>query len=227
MENIKKLWKQLSDNKCATANDVAAYMIIRAIHSKSNDKIEVAKALLSRAFTPITNTNKLNNGCKPYDGLQRALIGTKYSRLLNELSALTLGVFLDIVKALKSEDWKPERDETFCYIVTRSDLPPIHQLVQTAHATMVAGQAYNEVDANHLHFCVLDGGNEDDLLRLCTKLTVAGISYVWFREPDATHLWNGKSPSEITAIACKPMKKSFAKKRKLFEDMKLLSFSAN
>lgn len=225
MVNIKKLWKTRADNKNIKAYDVAAYMIIRAIHAKTNDKLKVARALLQRAFTPITNENKLNNGCKPFDGLQRAINNAGRSELTNELSALTLGVFIDMVKALKNEDWQAEPDVTFCYIVTRSDLPPIHQLVQTAHATMVAGQTYNEVDANNLHFCVLNGGNEKELLKFCTKLTVAdGISYVWFREPDANRLWNGKTEGEVTAIACKPMKKSFAKKNKLFEGKELLSF---
>lgn len=224
MENIKTIWKQLADNKNIASNDVAAYMIIRAIHAKSNDKIEVAKALLSRAFTPITNKNKLNNGCNPYDGLQRALHNAKRSRLTNELSALTLGVFTDIVNALRTENWKPERDDVFCYILTRSDIPPIHQLVQTAHATMVAGQKFTTVDAKKLHFCILNAGNERDLIATTDMLKNKGISYADFFEPDSAILWNGAEGGEYTSIACKPMRRSIAKRMQLFEGKELLSF---
>lgn len=217
---IKTAWAELAAAKRIKDTDMAAYMITRAMFAKSNDKLEVAKALLLRAFTPITNTNKLNNGCTAFEGLQRAIRYANWSPIAKLLEGEHLDTFRSLCKALEKEEWS---DTTYCYIITRSDLPPIHRLVQTAHATMMAGQRYPGFDASKLHFCILDGGNEESLRELGKKMMKRKMDFATFWEPDAKALWNGLPRKEITSLACRPMRKSVAKRKKLFDELPLLT----
>lgn len=217
---INELWESLANSKKASSQDMAAYTITKAIFSKSNEKLEVAKALLLRAFTPITNKNKLRNGDHPFQGLIGAINLAYWSVLHEKLDEAHKATFKELVKQLCKEKWE---DSTYCYILTRTDIPAIHQLVQTAHATMLAGQRYPSFDAKNLHFCILKGGNETELRATGNKLTSAGVDFATFWEPDAKVLWGGLNRKEITSLACKPMRKSFAQRKKLFDGSELLT----
>lgn len=52
MNNLKEIWKEKSDNKNITCQDVIEYCIIRAIQAKSENKSEIVKYFFKRAFTP-------------------------------------------------------------------------------------------------------------------------------------------------------------------------------
>lgn len=218
-EKTAALWKKLANEKNIKYYDVAAYALIRAINSKSNEKLEVARALLLKAFTPITNENKLNNGAVPFQRLQWSLNWANWSVLLEELSPEEKKTFLSLVEQLRKEEWS---DPEFCYILTRTDLPKVHQLVQTAHVTLQAGHFLGKknYDVRNLHFCVLDGGTENDL-REALRAKNLGLAFC-FTEPDADKLWGGNPRGELTAIALHPMRRSAAQRKGIFSEKKLL-----
>lgn len=222
MTKINTLWKTLAAKKHITKYDIIAMALIKALNAKSNDKLGVAKGLLLKAFTPITNKNRLYNGAEPFESVIRELYYNRpvISILFSALNDDEKQPFIDLMKTLSKETWV---DNTYAYILVRSDIPPIHQLVQAAHTTMLLGQRTKH-DANKLHFCILDGGSEEDLKNFGSKILYRNnIKFVTFWEPDANKLWNGLQRKEITGLACYPMRKSYADKRRLFTDKKLLS----
>jgi hypothetical protein len=220
-EKTAALWKKLADEKKIAARYVAAHCIIRAMHSRSNEKLEVARALLLRAFTPITNANRLANGATPFDSLKAALYAAASSPLARQLDDADADAFASLCQVLRKEDWA---DPTYAYILVRSDLPKVHQLVQAAHATMVMGQQVprHEHDARRQHFCVLDGGNESELRETGNAIQSLGLKAGYFWEPDAQKLWGGLPRKELTAIALHPMRKSVAERKRFLSGKKLL-----
>ena len=215
------LWKKLANEKKIKYYDVAAYALIKAIYSKSNEKLDVARAMLLKAFTPITNTNKLDNGAQPFQGLAWSLDYANYSDLVKELDESGKALFESLWKALRKEDWV---DTTYAYILVRTDIPLVHQLVQAAHATMLMGQQVPawKHDARRQHFCVLDGGDESELREFGAKIQRLGIKAAYFWEPDAQKLWNGLPRKEVTAIALHPLRKSVAVRKGFLSEKKLL-----
>ena len=220
-EKAAALWKKLANEKKIKYYDVAAYALIKAIYSKSNEKLEVARGLLLKAFTPITNANKLNNGARPFQSLEWSLNLLNYSELIRELDAADLPEFESLWKALRKEDWT---DTTYAYILVRTDIPKVHQLVQAAHATMLMGQQVPawKHDARNQHFCVLDGGNESELREFGAKIQRLGIKAAYFWESDAQKLWNGLPRKEVTAIALHPLRKSMTQRKGFLSEKKLL-----
>lgn len=51
MEDFIKIWKDKANKKSNTASDMVAYCILKAINAKSQDKEEILKYFLNRAFT--------------------------------------------------------------------------------------------------------------------------------------------------------------------------------
>jgi len=215
------LWKKLANQKKIQSRDVAAYAMIKAIHAKSNDKLEVARALLYKSFTPITNANKLANGSTTFDGLEYALFRAQWSILIGELTADEQKMFRSLVEQLIKEEWI---DTTYAYILVRTDIPKVHQAVQAAHATMLMGQQVPSHlhDARYQSFCLLDGGDETALREFGAKIQRMGIKAAYFWEPDANKLWNGLRRKELTAIALHPLRKSFAQRKGFLNEKKLL-----
>jgi hypothetical protein len=215
------LWKKLANEKKIKFYDVAAYALIKAIHAKSNDKLEVARALLYKSFTPITNDNKLINGAFAFQGLEWSLEQANWSELVKELDEAGKTVFESLWQALRKEQWL---DTTYAYILVRTDIPPVHQAVQAAHATMLMGQQVPSHlhDAKYQSFCLLDGGDEAALREFGAKIQRMGIKAAYFWEPDANKLWNGLRRWELTAIALHPLRKSFAQRKGFLNEKKLL-----
>jgi hypothetical protein len=79
---VKAIWKTLADAKKITSQDVAALCLLRSL--KSNDT-ENTRARLLRAFKPITNKIKLENGAAPFGALELALRWLKYSEFAKQL----------------------------------------------------------------------------------------------------------------------------------------------
>lgn len=90
------------------------------------------------------------------------------------------------------------------YVITRSDLEPGYQAVQSMHALRQFTAEHPEVDrewfesSNYLG--LLSVANEDELVKLIEQAADLGIKYSIFREPDIG--------DQITAIALEPGPKS-------------------
>lgn len=86
------------------------------------------------------------------------------------------------------------------YVVVRKDLEPGLQLAQSCHVAFSFSQEHsNETkiwmsESNYI--AVLNGSDENDLLRLIDRASVEGIKCSIFREPDIDN--------QITAIALAP-----------------------
>lgn len=99
------------------------------------------------------------------------------------------------------------------YVITRSDLEPGYQAVQSMHALRQFTAEHPEVDlewfqsSNYLG--LLSVCNEEELHKLVEKATDLGIKHSIFREPDIGN--------EITAIALEPSQQS----KKLCSGLKL------
>ena len=216
VNDLKTLWKQIAATKRFDSCDVFVYNVIRALFSKSNSKVEVAQGLLYKAFTPVTNKNKLENGWGEFKALELILeygsypYGKNFKTMMNILSEEDQVEFIKLVKQLKKEKWS---DPTFAYIFTRQDISKEQQLVQTAHCTLLLGQN-TKVNGNNLHFCVFGVENGCEIFKRYLSLELAGVKTVEFYEYNFV----------MTSFACLPMRKSFAARKKLFKDDILLSF---
>jgi len=212
-ENITAAWKQLANKKSIQNYDVAAYCIIKAIFAKSNEKLEVAKALLLKSFSPIAKESKLNNGHTEWQALASAMVWIFRSSLYSELTEDEKVQFDDLTKKLLKEEWQ---DKTYAYILVRKDLPPIQQVVQAAHVAMVLGQQVpkHKADARKQHFCVLALEDNEDLLKEMAKATRLKIPFARFFESDI---------NQYTAMAYYPMRKSYAQRKRLFDGRNLLT----
>jgi len=153
MKNYKTIWKTLNNNMVAI--DVVNYCIVKALSAKTEDKFELTKIFLSKAFTPIRNPNKLNSGAKPYQALEHALyILNKYVTWKDGEKHVIFGVpaqdffdtpeefekYRELVIALYNYDVN-KLDRHYCYIfVDTETVSPEYAMVQATHAAMVAGK---------------------------------------------------------------------------------------
>lgn len=221
MNDIKTEWKKLNP-LAVTPQNIIAFVAIRAIRAKSNDKLEVAKGLLYKSFTPIKNQKRLKNGATPFQSLEQSLIylaeRLKWKpesvfgyKLLTDAEKQQL---TDLLHQLKKEKWE---DTVYSYICVRKDLSTEQQIVQTAHCTMVLGQTIDKInnDASELHFVIFGAENHDDLKNRIDELEKRGVNLVKFFETDL-------KTNQLTAFACFPMRKSFAQRKKLFVNYDLL-----
>lgn len=94
------------------------------------------------------------------------------------------------------------------YLVTRSDLAPGYQAVQSCHALRQFVEEHPEIDSswfkesNYLALlCVTD---ETELVRLCVHAEQKGHKFSVFREPDIGN--------QVTAIALEPGAKKLCRK---------------
>lgn len=98
MKDIRQQWKALASEKKITAIDVAALCVYRALLDTEADAKATATALLLKAFAPVTNQIKLDNGATPRYSMLSALRLVKYSKVYewlpeenrNDLAALAL-----------------------------------------------------------------------------------------------------------------------------------------
>lgn len=213
-----KEFKAKANNKTLTAVDMAELAIHKAIKARNNEKLEVAKNILYGSFTAITNKNELANGARPFQALKNALDAlaarvTYVDSFKEKWGEEYRKVFLELLKQLREVE---HEDTTYAYMFVKQDMSREQQMVQCGHVSMVLGQAVSEhkYDAKNLHFIVFGVANEAALLEKMSFLHNKNIKYVSFIEPDMN--------DAFTAIACLPMKKSLAIRKKLFNNDKLL-----
>lgn len=205
MNTLKTTWKAYVKENDPSAADMAAYQILKAVKSKSNDKFAVAKALIDRAFTPITKESRLNNGHAPYGGafnaIRRTLYGSFYNHILDDLTGLEIESFKEIESKLREEfRFGHEKHEPeYMFFFVRQDITPEQQLVQTAHVALVAGQRLfsPEAKTHEIYFCVIGVENEQELVKAAELLADHEIKVQAFREPDLNN--------SITAICSVPI----------------------
>lgn len=77
----------------------------------------------------------------------------------------------------------------FVYIYVRTDIPPVQQLIQAAHAAHEAGIMFGKHDSedgkdNISHFCVFAVTNEERLFWIHKRFMQKDIGFHMFYEPD-------------------------------------------
>jgi hypothetical protein len=73
-------WSEFSKTKQATYVDHAYYIVLRGIMCKRHQPAMIQIARLKKAFGPVTNTTKLQNGRKPYDTLRATLWNLQWTK---------------------------------------------------------------------------------------------------------------------------------------------------
>lgn len=90
------------------------------------------------------------------------------------------------------------------FLVTRRDIEPGYQAVQSCHAMRQFTAEHPDIDfewfKNSNYLALLSVANEVELMRLITKANDGGFRWSAFREPDIG--------GEITAIAVEPSAKN-------------------
>ncbi len=93
------------------------------------------------------------------------------------------------------------------FLVTRRDIEPGYQAVQSCHAMRQFTADHPDIDhewfKNSNYLALLSVANEIELMRLLTKAADSGFKWSAFREPDIG--------GEITAIALEPSAKDLVK----------------
>ena len=196
MKAYKKVWKTLGNN--ITATDVVNYCLLKALSAKSEDKIGIAKVLLAKAFTPITNKNRLNNGETPYSTLKIHLynLGCRVAwKGGNNLTIFGQPVetffetpdqfeaYKELVQALGKFDCD-KLYRYYCYIfVDVKSVTPEQAMVQAAHVTMVVGKTMEDKhDPHKIYFQIVELPDEMKMADLAAAHSK--FKFHHFIEPD-------------------------------------------
>lgn len=70
--NYNEYYNNLAINKNVSRSQVYIRCLIRAVKAKNEDKLELAKIFIKQAFTPPSNTVKVNNGALSFWGYHHA-----------------------------------------------------------------------------------------------------------------------------------------------------------
>jgi uncharacterized ferredoxin-like protein len=219
MKDFKAEWKRmLSVDKERSSVDMFQYQIFKALTAKTPVSYEVRVALASiflrRAFTPITNENKLGNGNRPFSALRSAQWA---SRIQPEMK-----VYNDLRDCLETEEDKAlysklcdeatkklyhKLEEMYAFFFVRRDLPIEQVIVQSSHAAFVLGSSIKIDKPAEVNFVVCGAEDEKDLEKIRQHFKDNNCETVEFKEPDIGN--------QMTAIASHPIpysQKRFASK---------------
>lgn len=215
MIDYKTAWKQIANDKAITPRLTAQYCLIKAAKAKSNQKLEIAQALLRRAFPPITKPSKLANGRTTYDTLYHSLLLPK-SIILDQniediLTEEEYKTVIDLSVQIRKTDILANEPE-YLFIFVRQDIEPEYQAVQGMHVAYKAGRVF-ESNPNETHFVLVGVPDGQALEEADNLLQSKNLATVIFREPDIGNL--------VTAIASEPMK---AHRKNFLKNYKLLVF---
>jgi hypothetical protein len=216
-QDFVTLWKKLADLKCNGAISHLQLCVLRAMASKSDDKVEIARHLIRKAFSPVTKSSKLVNGRVPFDTVQTIIRQIqRWPKILGEPIADVLTdeeqvQYKNILSALQDRSKLVRR---YSYFFTRQDVFEEYQLVQTAHAALELGARLTTDQVKDLHFTCCGVPNLEELEAVERVLDSMKIEYVVFREPD---IGNQK-----TAIGVFPIEEQ---KRGLLRNYNLLRFN--
>lgn len=206
MKDAKKVWKELARNKNVTNEETFQYCILHAMAAKHEDKEMIATYFVLRAYTAITNQNKLNNGMHPHFGLVNARKNT------NKWSESPL---LDCLESKEEEEifWKLadlnyfKYDEElskkfYTFVFVRTDISVEQQMVQVGHVMAILGNEFHKFELSlpttfkfeELHIVLCPADNDKHLWEIITEVNRPVAK---FREPDLEN--------QLTAIATYPI----------------------
>lgn len=98
MKDIRNQWKSHAKNGDISSTDMATYIIYKGIvGEQSIDQIIIK---LHKAFKPISNPNKLANGCTANQSFTYALRAIKYSTFVHWLDDEDTNSILGIAKSI-------------------------------------------------------------------------------------------------------------------------------
>lgn len=220
MKNITEIWKQIANSKTITPEYVLGYCLLRALRAKHENKVEIARYFIGRAFSPTKRqyaSFSTNHPAHHFHSVEVALrnikdryvrYGVQYTTLLGEKAtdifetAEEIDQFAELINNIGDFEY----DRHYTYVFVRQDIPPVHQLVQAAHVTMCVGQKMgNRHDAHNTYFAVIGVLDKHELRAVHNLLVEQNFAFEEFVEPDIGH--------EVTAIATHPI--HFTKRRPL------------
>lgn len=202
MFDYKTAWKNQANH---TALETAQYCVLKATLAKSNQKLEIAQALLRRAFTPITNKTKIFNGRTPFDTLNnviRTVAATNWSKsfcgndLKEALGEEDWATYKELAGQLVTKDIAKSEPE-YMFIFVRQDISPEYQAVQGMHVAYKAGHHFKS-NPDETYFVLVGVPNEESLEEIKEKLDANAVGSVEFKEPDIGNV--------VTAVASEPIK---------------------
>jgi hypothetical protein len=203
-KNYKDYWRLVANRKEIKPEHAAHYCLLKALSAKSNNKVEIAQALLRRAFTPVTNKNELANGRFQYDTLGRTL---RHCGSQHGFFGFDKSIFLDdeegvaaydnLLNELQKLNFAKTEPE-YVFIFVRQDISNEQQAVQAAHATYKAGAIFKPENPDETYFVLIGVPDEAGLHVVKEEVESKGFSTVVFNEPDLSNT--------DTALATEPMK---------------------
>lgn len=213
-KDINTLWKTLAANKQNSSVNHIQYCILRAMEAKGEDKLAITKHLMRKAFSPITNINKLSNGSTPFQSIadNRYVMNTK-TILSVPQEELMSDEEIVIYRELLSQVTPQALVRRYSYFFTRQDIFEEYQLVQTAHAALELGSKLPPAQVKDLHFTCCGVDNLEQLENVERVLISMHLPYVVFREPDIGN--------QMTSIGVYPVAEH---RRGILRNYKLLRF---
>lgn len=226
MLDYKKVWAHVRASGAVTPSMIVEFCILKAIYASKGNAKKAEKLLtmyLSKAFTPITRKNLLENGKHDYTALQKAIEDVSEQTVLGvpakALEQYEL-LYKNLVNLLSHNTVREYSKRRYVYIFVRQDLFKEYQLVQAAHVAYAAGwqialdNSAETIDPHNVYFTVVGVPHLKDLQRVMAELLDLDITHTLFREPDI-----GDEP---TAVATYPIK---VNERGQLLRYKLLSFT--
>lgn len=216
-KNWKTHWKAHTLNKDATALHHFQYCVLKALGAKSNAKLEIAQALLRRAFTPVKEEI---HGRTAFDTVRRVNYQAIWHwRNTKQIFGLDASLFfnaedeeayVNLVGEIYSQNIAKSEPE-YMFVFVRQDISPEQQAVQAAHATYKAGCTFG-YNPDTTNFVLVGLPKEEHVTQAANLCEANGHETVSFIEPDLG--------DTLTAIAVRPMKERH--KRFLREYKKLV-----
>jgi len=211
MKDPQPIWKALAKEKQLTASDFIIRCVLKSIMAKASDKKAVVLGLFQKAFTPITNSNKVANNIYRYPFMYQ--YGIQYATRFNEKDLIAQDALpVKLLQCLETEqeimlyknlldylfqDSDGHTGEKYSFIFIRQDLSKEQQVVQAAHVTLLLGTSPIKEDPTKLNFVVCGVKDKTELEQVEAFINEHEVTTVKFIEPDLNN--------EPTAIASYPM----------------------
>lgn len=230
MFDYRKMWKHLVSNRNAEAHHVVQYIVFKALDKAEGNverAINYALQALCKAFTPVSNQNRVINGHEPLYSLYEAIWKAHWPgrEILGAPSAVMSfeerQKFNQVLAGLYNMGTLKEYyQRRYVYIFVRQDISPEYQLVQASHVALKLGfqvaldhSLPHPVDPSNLYFSVIGAKDLAELGQIQDHLKQRGITHHVFVEPDIG--------DQITAVASYPV---LAKNRGSLLNYKRLKF---
>lgn len=202
MKDFRTIWKTLAANKALSSHFFMQRAILIAIDSKRNmPKEDIVDILLHKYYTPITNKNKLSNGCSKFSSVRRdqftsmnyhvPILNMKPEEFFDNEADKKL--YYELVKNINVD----RIDRKYVYYFTVQDiLTPEQQGVQAAHALFALGARLGDyADPYDTYFQWIGARDSGHLYSIAEKYK--HLDPVKFYEPDVGH--------KMTSVALPPI----------------------